>query len=206
MKRPAAILVLALSVAAGFLVLRQGPTTTPSGSGGSTMATRPQPPVEAATPEPRPADGGPSIEQPPTPLSGETSPPPGEAAPSRSANDLRDEAHRLLGQGNVAEGLEAMKKAVELDPSARNQGELGDLYVRLTVIDTGIRYLRAAAELDPTNADRWIALANAYYLEPNPGEAWKAERQAREAEPGLQLGRDARGLRIRRGDSTTTDQ
>ena len=140
------------------------------------------------------------------PSPGAEIPPPGEAALPRGADELRDEAHRLLGEGNVAAGLEALKKAVELDPSARNQGELGDLFVRLTAIDTGIRYLRAAAQLEPANADRWIALANAYYLEPNPGEAWKAERKAREVEPGLQLGRDAHGLRIRRGDSAGTDQ
>lgn len=206
MNRPVAILVLALSMAAGFFLLREDRTPPPSGSGASTITTRPQPPVAVATPEPSPADRDRSIEQPPTPPPGEDAQPPGEAVPSRSADELRDEAHRLLGEGNVAEGLEALKKAVDQDPSARNQGELGDLFVRLTAIDKGIRYLRAAAELEPTNADRWIALANAYYLEPNPGEAWKAERKAREAEPGLQLGRDAHGLRIRRSDSATTDQ
>lgn len=206
MNRPAAILVLALSVAAGFLLLREDRTSPPSGSGASTIATRPQPPVAVATPEPPPADRDRSVEQSPTLSPGEDAQPPGQAVPSRSANELRDEAHRLLGEGNVAEALEAMTQAVEQDPSARNQGELGDLLVRLTAIDKGIRYLRTAAELEPANADRWIALANAYYLEPNPGEAWKAERRAREAEPGLQLGRDAHGLRIRRGDSATTDQ
>lgn len=194
MKRSAAILVLALSVAAGFFLLRQGEEPTPAESGTSTVAARPQPPVAVATPEPPPADRDRPVVQPPTP-------PPGEAVPSRSADELRDEAHRLLGEGNVAEGLEALKKAVEQDPSARNQGELGDLFVRLTAIDTGIRYLKGAAQLEPGNADRWIALANAYYLKPNPGEAWEAERKAREVEPGLQLGRDDRGLRIRRGDS-----
>lgn len=205
MKRTAAISVLALLVAAGVFLVRRSQTPPPPESGPSTVEVRPQPPDAVATLEPQAADPSRSEEQPPPPP-GVASPPPGEAAPTRSADELRDEAHRLLGQGNVAEGLEALKKAVELDPSARNQGELGDLFVRLTVIDTGIRHLRRAAELEPTNADRWIALANAYYLEPNPGEAWKAERKAREVEPGLQLGRDAHGLRIRKGDTAAADQ
>lgn len=206
MKRPAAILVLALSVAAGFFLLRLSEEPRPADSETSTVATGHQPPVAVAPAEPTRPDPVRSVENMPTSTPDESAPTSDEASPTRSADELREEAHRLLGQGNVAEGLEALKKAVELDPSARNQGELGDLFVKLTAIDTGIRYLKGAAQLEPNNADRWIALANAYYLKPNPGEAWEAERKAREAEPGLQLGRDARGLRIRRGDSAAADQ
>lgn len=139
-------------------------------------------------------------------------PPPAEApaaeaapiAPAVSAADavrLREEADRLIAEGRVPEGIEALRKATAADPSARNHGDLGSLLQRLTAFDEAARHLQQAAELDPTNADRWIALANAWYQAVNPGEAWKAERRAREAEPGLQLGRDASGLRIRKGDS-----
>ncbi|MFN2375526.1 MAG: hypothetical protein ABR538_03255 [Candidatus Binatia bacterium] len=114
---------------------------------------------------------------------------------------LREEADRLLAEGRVPDGIEALRKATEADPSARNHGDLGALLQRLTAFDEAARHLQRAAELDPTSADRWIALANVYYQAVNPGEAWKAERRAREAEPGLQLGRDASGMRIRKGDS-----
>jgi hypothetical protein len=74
------------------------------------------------------------------------------------------------------------------------------LLYRLTALDEAAIHLRAAAELDPMNADRWIALANLYYRKVDLGEAWKAEKRAREAEPGLELARDENGMRIRKGD------
>ncbi len=76
---------------------------------------------------------------------------------------------------------------------------LGGLLYRLTAFDEAAIHLRAAAELEPGNADRWIALANVYYRKVDPGEAWKAEKRAREAEPGIELGRDNEGMRMRKG-------
>jgi hypothetical protein len=115
--------------------------------------------------------------------------------------DLRVEADRLIAEGRVLEGVNMMRKATEADPSARNHGDFGHLLQRLTAFDEALVHLRRAAELDPGNADRWIALANAYYRAVNPGEAWKAEKRAKEAEPGLELGRAANGMRVRKGDS-----
>lgn len=122
-------------------------------------------------------------------------------SPSPAAADgaaLRAEADRLVAAGKVIEGIEVFRKAVEAAPTAKNHGDLGSLLYRLTAFDESARHLRAAAELDPGNADRWIALANAYYRKVDPGAAWKAEKRAREAEPGLELGRDADGMRIRK--------
>jgi tetratricopeptide (TPR) repeat protein len=113
---------------------------------------------------------------------------------------LRDQADRLIGAGKIQEGLEVFRRAVAADPSAKNHGDLGGLLYGLTAYDEAAIHLRAAAELDPMNADRWIALANVYYRKVDLGEAWKAEKRAREAEPGLELARDGSGMRIRKGD------
>jgi hypothetical protein len=121
--------------------------------------------------------------------------------PPPDGKALRAEADRLFTEGRVPEGVEKMRQATDADPTAKNHGDLGDVLARLTAIDEALIHLRAAAELDPGNADRWIALANAYYRAVDPGEAWKAEKRAKAAEPGLVLGRDKSGRRVREGDS-----
>jgi tetratricopeptide (TPR) repeat protein len=110
----------------------------------------------------------------------------------------REEADRLIAEGKVMEGIEVFREVVAADPTAKNHGDLGALLYRLTAFDEAAIHLRAAAELDPGNADRWIALANVYYRKVDPGEAWKAEKRAREAEPGLELGHDSEGMRVRK--------
>jgi hypothetical protein len=150
------------------------------------------PPVEAAPPAAAPTTGG---TRPPEPVI------PPAPRPAADGKALRAEADRLLAEGRVHEGIEAMRQAAAADPTAKNHGDLGDLLARLTVMDEALVHLRQAADLDPGNADRWIALANAYYRAVNPGEAWKAEKRAKEAEPGLVLGRDKNGRRVRQGDS-----
>jgi len=148
-----------------------------------------------------PAEGAPALPDDTAPGAGSVPVPPTPPPSPSAGEDLREKADRLLAEGKVREGVDAMRKAVEADPSARNYGDLGAILERLTVFDEAARNLQRAAELDPTNADRWIALANAYYRKVDLGEAWKAERRAREAEPGLVLGRDANGMRIRQNES-----
>jgi hypothetical protein len=135
-----------------------------------------------------PSTGAPAIE------------PPEPAVITADGAALREDADRLIAEGKVLEGLEVFREAVEAAPTAENHGDLGNLLYRLTAYDEAAIHLRAAAELDPSNADRWIALANVYYRKIDPGEAWKAEKRAREAEPGLELGRDGSGMRVRKGD------
>jgi hypothetical protein len=113
----------------------------------------------------------------------------------------REDADRLIAEGKVLEGIEVFRKVVAADPTAKNHGDLGALLYRLTAFDEAALHLRAAAELEPGNADRWIALANVYYRKVDPGEAWKAEKRARQAEPGLELGRDGEGMRVRKGET-----
>jgi tetratricopeptide (TPR) repeat protein len=157
--------------------------------------------IDSPIPEPAavpPTGPAPMQEKPPAIQPTEPAKPAEPSAADGAA--LRDEADRLIAEGKVMEGLEVFRRAVEAEPTARNHGELGALLYRLTAFDEAARHLRAAAELDPMNADRWIALANVYYRNVDLGEAWKAEKRAREAEPGLELGRDASGMRIRKGD------
>ncbi len=145
--------------------------------------------VTAEPPSPQPT--------PPPPAPRPASPP----VPAPDGKALREEADRLIAEGRVIEGIETMRRATEADPTAKNHGDLGDILQRLTAVDEALVHLRQAAALDPGNADRWIALANAYYRDTNPGAAWAAEKRAKEAEPGLVLGRDKNGMRVRQGDS-----
>ncbi|MFN2425205.1 MAG: hypothetical protein ABR587_02015 [Candidatus Binatia bacterium] len=197
------LLLLGACVAAGLWLLRPTPLDAPpqeevtgsceASACGTVVAGSEVPTTGEASPAavaPRPSRDLPA----PTPA-------PAPAAAPANGEDLREQADQLLAEGRVLEGIEAMRKATEADPSARNHGDLGALLNRLTAFDEAARHLERAAELDPANADRWIALANVHYRAVNPGEAWKAERRARAAEPGLVLSRDAEGMRIRQGDT-----
>jgi len=144
-------------------------------------------------------------------------PPPPQAAPAPAvptappdpalASELRAQADALLKEGKVLDAIDAFEAALKADPSsARNHGDYGRLLRDLTAIDKALYHLRRAADLDPGNADRWIDLANAYYLKQDPGEAWKAEKRAREAEPDLKLRRNRRGLQERAGDTAPAGQ
>lgn len=203
--------LFAVSLAAGVWVFRPSPPApgsapqesctseksceaVPAAGSDASVATSP----DAATVADPPAEPS-RVEVPPAP-----SDEPRAATPPASAPDgkaLRAEADRLLAEGHGLEGIEKLREATKADPTPKNHGDLGDLLQRMTAIDAALVHLRAAAELDPGNADRWIALANAYYQAVDPGEAWKAEKRAREAEPGLVLGRDKNGRRVRQGDS-----
>lgn len=183
--------ILLLAAVLGTLLFRgaESPTVaTPACAGPSTCATE-----MWVSPE----RTGAATAAPTAVASTRTPAPPTPAAAVDGAT-LRAEADRLIAEGRVVEGIDVFRKAVEAAPTAKNHGDLGTLLYRLTAFDEAMPHLRAAAELDPGNADRWIALANVYYRKVNPGAAWEAEKRAREAEPGLELGRDAEGMRVRK--------
>lgn len=190
MRRLVGLAILLVAVTVGVALLRRPhPSRTPSTP--VSAASKNEVATVSVTPEP-------STTAPPFPRAAtRTSAPPAPAVATDGAA-LRAEADRLIAEGRVTEGIEVFRKAVEAAPTAANHGDLGSLLYRLTAFDEAALHLRAAAELDPGNADRWIALANVYYRKTNPGEAWKAEKRAREAEPGLQLGRDGAGMRVRK--------
>ena len=178
---------------------------------GAALLLRPQPSPKVPEPESGPASpSGANAPAPAEPIVPPTAPPheraetrtaqPSPAIPADGAA-LREEADRLIAEGKVMEGIKVFRKAVEADPTAKNHGDLGGLLYRLTAFDESALHLRAAAELDPGNADRWIALANVSYRKIDLGEAWKAEKRARQADPGLELGRDNEGMRVRKGEA-----
>jgi tetratricopeptide (TPR) repeat protein len=204
-KRLSAAALFLVSIAAGVWLFSPGPVSRPNpdpcaGRKGIGECAIDEVAPEAAA-SPAPAPDVPSVPkptpQPAVPVA-KSAPP-----PAVSAADLRDQADRLLQDGKIREGLDALRRATDADPSARNHGDLGNLLLKLTAVDEALINLRKAAELDPSNPDRWLDLANAYYRQPDLGEAWNAERKAREAEPGLRLGWDSEGRRIRRDDTGT---
>lgn len=197
MKRAATLLaLLAVSAAAGFLLLRPTPPP-PAATADCESSASCEVPQAPAVEEPAPET--PAVPAPDTP----------EQAPASADGPvvvvdpvkLREEADRLIAEGRVKEGVDALRQATYANPTAKNHGDLGALLEKLTVFDEALRELKAAAELEPNDPDRWIAVANAAYRAVDPGEAWAAERRAREAQPGLKLQRGPGGLWLRLGDS-----
>jgi len=184
-RTPALFALLAISLVAGAWLFTPAPQRedTPAAAcdGAETCTTMVE---ESPAPEPEGAARSRTAPQ----------APPAASDPAQ----LREEADRLIAEGKVEEGLDRLRKATTGDPSLRNHADLGALLYKLTAFEEAARHLRAAAELDPANPDRWIALANTYYRRVDLGEAWKAEKRAREAEPGLVLGRDSEGMRVRK--------
>lgn len=198
MKKPLGLLLLlAASVAAGFLLLRPEPKAdapvTGCAAGESCDIPEPSEPSPSATVPPEP---------PLSPAATGAPPPPAEG-PVLVVDSigLRKESDRLIAEGRVMEGVEALRQATYANPTAKNHGDLGSLLERLTAFDEALRHLKAAAELEPNNPDRWVDVANAAYRAIEPGEAWAAERRAREAQPGLRLQRGPGGLWLHAGDS-----
>lgn len=210
MRRHHLLLAILLAGAVATLwFLRPRPADGPEPSDCST-ASECELPIPAGTgggeAQPEPPSSSPETPATPAPETSEAAPRDGHGErgsdrPLTVADGvrLREDYERLMAEKRVPEAIEALRRATEADPSASNHGELGSLLAKLTAFDEAARHLRAAAELDAGNADRWIALANVYYRKVDLGEAWAAERRAKEAEPGLVLGRDAEGMRIRAG-------
>jgi Flp pilus assembly protein TadD len=194
MKRAAPLLlVLAVVAIAGALLRARRGAETPAAPS-HTASTSPTIVAPRAEAMPRAAS------VPPRAAAGVVTSP--EPPPSPDDHPVRrEDADRLIAEGKILEGVEVFRKVVEADPTAKNHGDFGSLLYRVTAFDEAAIHLQAAAELDPGNADRWIALANVYYRKVDPGAAWKAEKRAREAEPGLELGRDSEGMRVRKGET-----
>jgi len=113
------------------------------------------------------------------------------------AHEYLREGHDLAAVGEWGGAVEAFQMAVEINPTAETTGALGALYFRLAAPNGAYRYLKRAVEMQPENADRWIALANALQLRGNPGEAWQALAEARRLQPQLIIERDASGFAYR---------
>jgi hypothetical protein len=209
MNRAATLLALfAVSAVAGVWLWLPGDAPEPAAPGSCAttdecsahVAAEPGRAGAAESPKAGPVPSPPQATAPAAPPRS-AEPPAPPAAPAPDGKALRAESDRLFAEGKPLEGIRKLREATAADPTAKNHGDLGDLLQRLTAIDEALVHLRQAAELDPGNADRWIALANGYYQAVDPGAAWEAEKRAKEAEPGLVLGRDKAGRRVRQGDS-----
>lgn len=100
-------------------------------------------------------------------------------------------------RGDLRAALALLQTAVERAPTVETHGALGAFYLELGVTGAAEANLRTAVEGDPRNADRWIALANALALKPDPGAAAAALENARAAEPGVRVTRNADGWLVR---------
>lgn len=126
-----------------------------------------------------------------------------ETEPSRPidvdalARELIDRGRAALASGDLRDGFEAYRRALEYTPTAETHGLVGDLYLRAAATSEAAFHLRRAADLEPDNADRWLALANVYILKTDLGAAWKAIERAKEAEPGITVERDRNNFVVR---------
>jgi cytochrome c-type biogenesis protein CcmH/NrfG len=111
---------------------------------------------------------------------------------------LIEHGSAALAQGDLKTGFEAYRRAVEYNPNAETHGLVGDLYLRTAVASEAAFHLRRAADLEPNNADRWLALANVYILKADLGAAWKAIERAKGVDPGLVVARDKDNFVVRR--------
>ena len=113
--------------------------------------------------------------------------------------ELIDRGRASLADGDFRAGFEAYRLAVEYSPTAETHGLVGDLYLRAAATSEAAFHLRRAADLDPANADRWLALANVYILKTDLGAAWKAIDRAKQVEPGIIVQRDHNNFVVRGG-------
>jgi Flp pilus assembly protein TadD len=126
-----------------------------------------------------------------------------EVAPSRPvdvdalARELIERGRAALADGDFQAGVDSYRRALEYTPTAETHGLVGDLYLRAAATSEAAFHLRRAADLEPNNADRWLALANVYILKTDMGAAWKAIDRAKEVEPGITVERDRNNLVVR---------
>lgn len=111
--------------------------------------------------------------------------------------ELIDRGKAALADGDFESGFKAYRRAVEYNPNAETHGLIGDLYLHSAAISEAAFHLRRAADLEPNNPDRWLALANVYILETDLGAAWKAIDRAKEVEPNLIVERDKNNFVVR---------
>jgi len=194
----AAVGVLAMVLVASALT--SGRSTAPRPAAGMTAISSYA--VPNGTPGAAPVPGT-STAPGPTASPVTSPPPPGplaalpDAAARTEAASLLANAAAARRQGDVRATLSLLRAAVERAPSVETHAARGALLLDLAIPDAAATDLRAAADGDPDNAERWIALANALALKPDPMAAAAALERARAAEPGLRVRHDAGGWLVR---------
>ena len=179
MRWQASVLAAGAAVVLGLVVGRGNGTNRPS-----TVAATPLPPVDRTpAPEPRGA----------TPVAAARA----RMDPEATASAMLVAADAARRRGDLRTTLALLEDAAARAPGVDTHAALGALYLDLGAVARAERNLRAAAENDPANADRWIALANALAAKPDPMAAAGALARARAVEPGLRIGRDSAGRLVR---------
>jgi hypothetical protein len=120
-----------------------------------------------------------------------------DVAAGPTAAALLADAAAARREGDLRTTLSLLQLAFERAPSVATHAALGAFYLELGASRAAEKHLRAATEGDPATADRWIALANALTLKPDPLAAAAALDRARSAEPGLRVTRDPGGWLVR---------
>ena len=113
------------------------------------------------------------------------------------ARELIERGRAALADGDFRAGFDAYRQALEYTPTAETHGLVGELYLRAAATTEAAFHLRRAADLDPNNADRWLALANVYIVKTDLGAAWKAIERAKKVEPGITVERDENNFVVR---------
>jgi len=116
-----------------------------------------------------------------------------------AAERLIESGQRAIKAGDLGLVYEQLFRAVETYSSVETHAALGDILLKTSMASMADYHLRWAAEHDPGNPDRWIALANAYTLKIDPNAAYKAIAKARALDPDIKVVRDQRGFFKRRG-------
>jgi Tfp pilus assembly protein PilF len=145
-------------------------------------------PQAAAAPAPEPCGTTPAA----APVSARA-----RRGPEATTSSILVAADAARRRGDLRAALALLEDAVARAPGVETHAALGALYLELGAAGMAEKSLRVAAEGDPANADRWIALANALAAKPDPMAAAGALARAREAEPALHVGRDAAGRLVR---------
>jgi tetratricopeptide (TPR) repeat protein len=178
-----AVLAVCLAVSGGVTTPRTKPALDVAQRSHEVSAHESQPTPNAFAPAQQQAAG--------------TSSRPAQVNAKELAQGLLEQGRASLASGDMAAGFEAFRRAVDYYPSAETHGALGDLYLRAAASSSAIFHLRRAADLDDQNADRWLLLANAYFLKPDLGAAWKAIERAKTVDPDIAIARDANNFVVR---------
>jgi tetratricopeptide (TPR) repeat protein len=70
---------------------------------------------------------------------------------SLSADEITDWAFRLLGERHFAEAIDVMQLAIQLQPSSRAYGSLGQIYIKAGQRTAAIESFKKALTIDPGN-------------------------------------------------------
>lgn len=104
--------------------------------------------------------------------------------------------HRLA-QGDTEAAALALKKAVEIEPSARAYQSLGDIYRAVEKPAEAIQHYRRAAELEPANMQVRLKLAETLYRDRKLAETITEADRVLQADPDNRFALELKGKALR---------